>query len=99
MEATCSSETSIDFQWTTRRYIQEDKTLDNRVRFPVEGGTFLFYITSRHVLGSSQSQIQLVQDTLSPGVNWSEHEAERSSLSTAEVNTLLFYEVVSICSI
>jgi hypothetical protein len=29
MEATCSSETSVDFQRTTRRYIPEDKTLHN----------------------------------------------------------------------
>jgi hypothetical protein len=28
-EATCSSETAIDFQRTTRRYIPEDKTLHN----------------------------------------------------------------------
>jgi hypothetical protein len=27
MEATCSSETSVDFQRTTRRYIPEDRTL------------------------------------------------------------------------
>jgi hypothetical protein len=27
MEATCSSETSVDFQRTARRYIPEDKTL------------------------------------------------------------------------
>jgi hypothetical protein len=27
MEAACSSETSVDFQWTTGRYIQEDRTL------------------------------------------------------------------------
>jgi hypothetical protein len=26
--ATCSSETSVDFQRTTRRYIPEDRTLD-----------------------------------------------------------------------
>jgi hypothetical protein len=29
MEATCSSETSVDLQWTTRRYIPEDRTLYN----------------------------------------------------------------------
>jgi hypothetical protein len=27
MEVTCSSETSVDFQWTTRRYIAEGRTL------------------------------------------------------------------------
>jgi hypothetical protein len=26
MEATCSSETSVDFEWTTRHYIPEDRT-------------------------------------------------------------------------
>jgi hypothetical protein len=29
MEATCSSQTSVDFQRTTRRYIPEDRTLHN----------------------------------------------------------------------
>jgi hypothetical protein len=29
MEATCSSEASVDFQRTTQRYISEDKTLHN----------------------------------------------------------------------
>jgi hypothetical protein len=29
MEATCSCEISVDFQWTTRRYIPEDSTLHN----------------------------------------------------------------------
>jgi hypothetical protein len=29
MEATFSSETSVDFQWTTRLYILEDRTLHN----------------------------------------------------------------------
>jgi hypothetical protein len=29
MEAICSSETSVDVQWTTRRYIPEDGTLHN----------------------------------------------------------------------
>jgi hypothetical protein len=29
MEAICSSETSVDFQRTTRRYITEDSTLHN----------------------------------------------------------------------
>jgi hypothetical protein len=28
MEATCSSETLVDFQWTTRRYSPGDKTLE-----------------------------------------------------------------------
>jgi hypothetical protein len=27
METTCSSETSVDFQWTTQHYIREDRTL------------------------------------------------------------------------
>jgi hypothetical protein len=27
MEVMCSSETSVDFEWTTRRYIPEDSTL------------------------------------------------------------------------
>jgi hypothetical protein len=32
MEAICSSETSIDTQWTTRRYIPEDGTLQNVIK-------------------------------------------------------------------
>jgi hypothetical protein len=31
MEEICSSETSVDFQRTTRRYIPEDSTLDNLI--------------------------------------------------------------------
>jgi hypothetical protein len=29
IEAACSSETSIDFQWTRQRYIPEDRILNN----------------------------------------------------------------------
>jgi hypothetical protein len=29
MEATCSSKMSVDFEWTTQRYIPEDRTLHN----------------------------------------------------------------------
>jgi hypothetical protein len=29
MDAICSSETSVDFQWSTRRYIPEDNNLHN----------------------------------------------------------------------
>jgi hypothetical protein len=29
IEATCSSKTSVDFQWTTRRYIPKNRTLQN----------------------------------------------------------------------
>jgi hypothetical protein len=46
MEATCPSETSIDFQRATRRYIPEDRTLHNHrcenLRFHIRK------ITSRH---------------------------------------------------
>jgi hypothetical protein len=34
-EATISSETSVDFQRTTRRYISEDRTLQNGNSVPV----------------------------------------------------------------
>jgi hypothetical protein len=30
MEDKCSSETSVDFQWTTRRYIPVDRTLHHQ---------------------------------------------------------------------
>jgi hypothetical protein len=29
MQAICSSETLVDFQWNTRRYIPEDSTFHN----------------------------------------------------------------------
>jgi hypothetical protein len=47
-------------------------------------------------MGSSQSQTQLVHDTLFPAVKWSELEVERSSLSNVEVNVSLFYDAFSI---
>jgi hypothetical protein len=31
MEAICSSETSVDFYWTTRRYIPEDSKYSSKV--------------------------------------------------------------------
>jgi hypothetical protein len=37
MEVTCSSETSLDFQWTTWYYIPEDRTLN---RITVGRGVF-----------------------------------------------------------
>jgi hypothetical protein len=42
MEATCSSETSLDFHWTTRRYIPEDRNhhshdCENLVKHIFEG--------------------------------------------------------------
>jgi hypothetical protein len=36
MEATCSSETLLDFQGTAQRLIPEDKILQVGVRFPVQ---------------------------------------------------------------
>jgi hypothetical protein len=44
MEAICSAETSVDFYWTTRRYIREDSTLQ-KLLF-VEG--LLPYTISSH---------------------------------------------------
>jgi hypothetical protein len=37
MEATCSSELSVDFQRTTRRYILEDGTVNENVIVQVAG--------------------------------------------------------------
>jgi hypothetical protein len=40
MEATCSFETSVDFQWTTRRYIPEDRTLCDHRRENLKSYTY-----------------------------------------------------------
>jgi hypothetical protein len=50
MEATCSSETSIDFRRTTRRYIPEDGTLQNLTVFVL----IKFYVLYQHVRPSQQ---------------------------------------------
>jgi hypothetical protein len=42
MEATCSSETSADFQRTTRRYISEDRTVHNHGCENLKSYTFQF---------------------------------------------------------
>jgi hypothetical protein len=36
MEATCSSETSVDFQWTTRRNIPEDRKISLGIYCSIE---------------------------------------------------------------
>jgi hypothetical protein len=45
MEAMCSSETSVDFQRTTRRYIPEDSTLHNN-----RCENLTFYLFSAYVI-------------------------------------------------
>jgi hypothetical protein len=42
MEAICSSEKSVHFQWTTRRYIPEDRTLHNHCCENLKSYIFLF---------------------------------------------------------
>jgi hypothetical protein len=61
MEATCSSETSVEFQRTTRRYIPEDRDLHVSIRWktgnprsPASGGWFQGYLTDTQRL-SQQS--------------------------------------------
>jgi hypothetical protein len=44
MEAICASETSVDFQPSTRRYIPEDGTLYLYALY-----TFLSYVTVTHL--------------------------------------------------
>jgi hypothetical protein len=53
MEAICSSETSGDFQRTTRRYIPEDDRygLDDRGSIPGKRIRFLVTTVSRQYLG------------------------------------------------
>jgi hypothetical protein len=41
MQATCFCETSVDFQWTTRYYIPEDRTLYSYWSRFLRGDTFL----------------------------------------------------------
>jgi hypothetical protein len=67
IEATCSSETSVDFQQTTRRYIPEDTTPQLKYLFSVfypkgrEGTRYRswlrHYATNRKVMGSLPDEV------------------------------------------
>jgi hypothetical protein len=47
MEVTCSSETSVTFQWTTCRYIPEDRTTQK----------YLCYMVQRNVTSTFNSEV------------------------------------------
>jgi hypothetical protein len=44
----CSSETAVDFQWTTRRYIAEDRTLHNHRCENLLNCSAVVFVLSRH---------------------------------------------------
>jgi hypothetical protein len=45
MEATCSSETLVDFRWTKRRYIPQDRALDIHISFDrIRGGLISLWL-------------------------------------------------------
>jgi hypothetical protein len=50
MEVTCSSEMSIDFQWTTWRCMLEDRTLHNHRRENLKPYTFC--VATSHILNA-----------------------------------------------
>jgi hypothetical protein len=57
----------------------------SRVRFPEGAGNVLFTTVYRTVLGPTQPPIQWVRGALSLGVKWTEHAADHSPPSSAEV--------------
>jgi hypothetical protein len=68
MEATCSSETSADFQWTTRRYTPDDRTLDNHRCENLES-----YISKKYFHNYADFCVTLI-------INGSPHSARRVPL-------------------
>jgi hypothetical protein len=52
---------------------------------------FLFFTSSRPILGSTQPPIQLVPGVLSPGVKRPGREADRSPPTSDEVNKMWIY--------
>jgi hypothetical protein len=58
---------------------------------PGRDKNFLFSMTSRPALGSTQPPIQLVPGALSPGVKRPRREAHRSPAVSAEVKKMLIY--------
>jgi hypothetical protein len=61
------------------------------VRVPVGSRIFLFYTSSRPVLGPTQPPIQWVPGALFPGVKRQRREADHSSPTIAEVNKTWIY--------
>jgi hypothetical protein len=59
--------------------------LDSLGSIPDRNKVFLFSTTSRPALGPTQSPVQLVPGTFSPGVKRSGREADQSLPSSAEV--------------
>jgi hypothetical protein len=62
MEATCTSETEVDFQLATRRYITEDRTLHNHGCENLRSYTVLLYVEAilSGTLHGSRSSLTLL---------------------------------------
>jgi hypothetical protein len=60
MEVTCSSETSVDFQLTTRRYISEYRTLHNNSWENLKSYTFFSFTDSVIVVFEFRADIRMV---------------------------------------
>jgi hypothetical protein len=56
MEAVCSSETSVDFQRTTRRYIPQDRTLHNHRCENLKSYTVIFIFTAARILNLTKTE-------------------------------------------
>jgi hypothetical protein len=74
-------------------YGQDDRMIG--VRFPTEGGNFLFDTVSRPALGSTQPPIKWVPGTLSLEVKRPGREADHSPPSSAEVKNAWSYASTS----
>jgi hypothetical protein len=100
-EALCSSEMSVDFHRTTRRYKSRDSVVGidwlragrPRDRSSSTGRVknFLFSTSSRRALGFIQPRIQLVPGDLSQGVKRPGREADHSSPASAKVKKMWIY--------
>jgi hypothetical protein len=62
MEATYSSETSVDFQRNTQRYIPEDSTLDNHRSKNLKSWNFLVFTPRLHGFREAQQRERSVSE-------------------------------------
>jgi hypothetical protein len=74
MEVTCSSETSVDFQRTTQRYIAEYRTLHNHSSENLTSCICLFIYISSPVpqLAQAVTLLKVLGSNLGSGTNYSE---------------------------
>jgi hypothetical protein len=94
LEATCSSKTMVDFQWTTRYYGAGIATTlragrqRGRSSSPGKVKNFIFSTSSRPALGCTQLTTQWVPEALSSGVKRPVREADHSPPASAEVKKM-----------